>query len=398
MGVILDFYKSKPAGRHPTSWVNNDPRELQSYSGATLRQLHKDMEDEHTYVQRWFPLLKPSEAQPTTPFMQADEYAAFSNDPSCLHRLIDYTAVMLKFWGLELVSKSGQKPVVIMGPNFNERNSWLKNRDHNFHRVSRVIECLANMGLHDYAAAVYQGVTQAAQYKVQADARLPARAPNRLTQDGFTKAHTYWSYAKVAYLSQAPSTPRPVSSPSEVKRSHRVAPAEEGSFATTHHGGEVKVARFSTPGLSPARLFTPTVTPPIVPRSAHQERASAAIARAVQATYSEVITPPVAECGKLGTFKFAFRDHASAQAFFNRAKAFVSADDAVTYHAGSSYEKFPMGDHKYIVRFEFAPQALKYLQNELRCTDANALYGAIMGDQALATALNPSSIYRPGHM
>ena len=68
---------------------------------------------------------------------------------------------MLRFYGLERKTVSGKNVIRMNSNTFHERSkNWLRSRNHNFHRLSRIIRSLGELGLKDFAKALYHCLTR----------------------------------------------------------------------------------------------------------------------------------------------------------------------------------------------------------------------------------------------
>jgi len=131
--------------------------------GRTLKEIwaFDDVEKEsvHDYIQWLFPSAKASQFNPDAPVLEGAKgpdgkqslAEALRKDPKVISNLRQSFEIMLKFYGLryDQVNKT-----VIKNPNFDSRAKiWLSQGNHNFLRITRILQCLVNFGLKEEAKA-----------------------------------------------------------------------------------------------------------------------------------------------------------------------------------------------------------------------------------------------------
>ncbi|MBI3723517.1 hypothetical protein HY251_06130 [bacterium] len=126
-------------------------------SGRTLSEIlgwdDDLLEEAHDYIQWVFPTRKRSEFHPSAPVLGPASVAAFQEDAELRRRLLGAFARMLRFYGLDLRERDG-RPEVVHAESWEERReSWLSAGDHNLLRITRILDCLATLGLRDHARA-----------------------------------------------------------------------------------------------------------------------------------------------------------------------------------------------------------------------------------------------------
>ncbi len=131
---ILDFYQGKANNR-----------------GVHLEEIwrwdYKRLEDQHDYIQYLFPLFTKSAFNPSAPVSNSSVMTQFNQEKILRDKMLKSFQVMLHFYGLEL---DGQK--VKIGPNFAERKkNWIQPGNHNFLRITRILNSLCLHGLKSYA-------------------------------------------------------------------------------------------------------------------------------------------------------------------------------------------------------------------------------------------------------
>jgi hypothetical protein len=119
------------------------------------------LEEKHNYIQWLFPLNKPSEAVPGSPIISQQEVEQFRVDANLKSKLILSFQRMLKFYGFVLAYDSNDHPFVITAPNFDIcKSNWLIPLNHNFKRISRILESLTLLGLFDMALLFFAALTE----------------------------------------------------------------------------------------------------------------------------------------------------------------------------------------------------------------------------------------------
>jgi hypothetical protein len=119
------------------------------------------LEEKHNYIQWLFPLNKPSEAVPGSPIISEQEVEQFRVDANLKSKLILSFQRMLKFYGFTLAFDPDHHPMLVKGPNFEKRKpEWQTPQNHNFKRITRILESLTLLGLPDVAASFYSSLTE----------------------------------------------------------------------------------------------------------------------------------------------------------------------------------------------------------------------------------------------
>jgi hypothetical protein len=124
--------------------------------GRTLDEIlawdDQQLEDVHDYIQWLFPTAKASMFNSQAPLLTPGAVAAFGQQPELRTRLLSAFLRMLRFYGFELETRP--RPVVRRGPNWSERRGeWLTPGNHNLLRITRILDCLASLGLAEHARA-----------------------------------------------------------------------------------------------------------------------------------------------------------------------------------------------------------------------------------------------------
>ncbi|XP_048863693.1 opioid growth factor receptor-like protein 1 isoform X1 [Brienomyrus brachyistius] len=106
------------------------------------------LEHNHTYIQWLFPLREQGlnfYAQELT----QDEIKEFQNSREARRRFLQAYALMLDFFGVKLLDKSGS---VTRAPNWQERFQHLNESQHNYLRITRILKSLGELGFEAFKA------------------------------------------------------------------------------------------------------------------------------------------------------------------------------------------------------------------------------------------------------
>jgi hypothetical protein len=116
---------------------------------------HRRLEAVHDYIQWLFPLAERSAFNPGAPTLTPATIAGFRDDSTLQAHLRRSLALMLAFYGLELVD-DGAAVKVIRAAAFDRRSrEWLRPGDHNHLRLTRILTSLRLLGLEAHGAALY---------------------------------------------------------------------------------------------------------------------------------------------------------------------------------------------------------------------------------------------------
>ncbi len=136
-----------------SAWIDFLTREGQDDKGRTLWDIwnysFQKLEDTHDYIQRIFPTKTPSKADSTAPYLQGN--AQFTQDQldSIRKNMKLSFWLMLAFYGFAL----GEEGSIVKSDSFDKQRAWLSSRgQHNFARISRILESLMLFGLEEDAA------------------------------------------------------------------------------------------------------------------------------------------------------------------------------------------------------------------------------------------------------
>jgi len=98
----------------------------------------QELEFTHDYIQWLFPLPEHSAYAPNAPVLDDETLVEFRKNKKLLQSIKYCTQVMLRFYGVN--------------------NHWITNNNHNYLRISRIIRCLALVGLEELANDFYNSM------------------------------------------------------------------------------------------------------------------------------------------------------------------------------------------------------------------------------------------------
>ncbi len=142
MGIITDFY----AGRA----TDHRCRSLEDYWAFDSDSL----EANHDFIQWMFSTVRESGVGVPAPTLWAEDVREFRASPELRARLLRSLDLILAFYGLERVE--GQPaPEVRRSAAFGIRSRlWITDRNHNYLRLSRILDSTATLGLEDHSRAL----------------------------------------------------------------------------------------------------------------------------------------------------------------------------------------------------------------------------------------------------
>lgn len=137
---ILAFYQGR-------GW-NQEGIGIDQMLAATDEQLERS----HTFIQWMFPLPEKSKAVPESPVLTAEDRGQFLYDVGLQDNMVKCTMRMLKFYGLNINGAEG----IVKGANWEERSKeWIKPKNHNFLRLTRMIRSLKLCGMEHWAECLH---------------------------------------------------------------------------------------------------------------------------------------------------------------------------------------------------------------------------------------------------
>ncbi len=119
-----------------------------------LRQDDLWFELTHDFIQWLFPLAEVSRVTPDAPLLDSETIAAFQQDEVLQAHLQASVARMLRFWGLTF-DGVGVAPAANWA---DRRGEWFTENTHNSLRITRMLKCMALLGLKADARAIAAGL------------------------------------------------------------------------------------------------------------------------------------------------------------------------------------------------------------------------------------------------
>lgn len=111
------------------------------------------LECNHSYIQWWFPLNEKSNHNHKAPILTEKDICEIQKNEMIKESIIYSFDVMLNFYGLERKYETTQ---VRRKNNYKFiKRRWIRNGNHNFLRITRILKCLKICGLEDYARGFY---------------------------------------------------------------------------------------------------------------------------------------------------------------------------------------------------------------------------------------------------
>ena len=125
------------------------------HRGRTLDEIAarnpRQLEQTHDYIQWVFPTMTPSHFNPHAPVLDQADVDAGVRDQRVVGNLIRMAAIMGRFYGLERTSfRDGPQ----YDPIGNHPPWWMSTGNHNFLRITRILDSLRLFGLVDGAEAL----------------------------------------------------------------------------------------------------------------------------------------------------------------------------------------------------------------------------------------------------
>ena len=147
-GPLVEFYRNRAP----------------NHSGHMISEIRKwnieKLEIHHDYIQWLFPLRKRTEKIPGIPVLDNDQINVFQNDSVLKREIIKSLEIMLKFFGLMISREDGRIQVKRSHQWEKRKHHWLRPGNHNYWRISRILESLVILGLKDYSEAFFDELTE----------------------------------------------------------------------------------------------------------------------------------------------------------------------------------------------------------------------------------------------
>jgi hypothetical protein len=106
-------------------------------------------------------LKKASANVPGSPIISHKEIAAFKTEKDLKQGLMKSYKRMLAFYGFAISADSMKRPSIIKAHDFQERQKdWLSLNNHNYKRITRILESLSLLGQHEAADLFYRALKE----------------------------------------------------------------------------------------------------------------------------------------------------------------------------------------------------------------------------------------------
>ena len=144
MSEIVLFFKGQP-----------------NRSGLNLHDIHSftrtQLEERHDFIQWLFPTKQPSAFNPDVPSLTQSDINCFSRYRPCRKRLIANLELMLQFYGFRFNADAE----IEKATSFRYATSqWVTPHNHNFLRISRMLDSLMTLGCQQYAIHFYNALVE----------------------------------------------------------------------------------------------------------------------------------------------------------------------------------------------------------------------------------------------
>jgi hypothetical protein len=101
------------------------------------------VEATHTFIQWLFPLDVPSGNSFGAPILIKEDIQQFRTDPEIRTNLMKSFQMMLKYYGFAF---SNDNKSIVKASDFEARSGWIYPSNHNYLRISRILNCLMLLG------------------------------------------------------------------------------------------------------------------------------------------------------------------------------------------------------------------------------------------------------------
>ena len=129
------------------------------------------LEAVHDYIQWLFPTRERSRFNPMAPVLDPETIQAFRTDATLRAGLGASFRRMLQFYGFTLEEQEGSLQVTPSAEWATRKRVWLTPGNHNFLRITRILSCLATLGLGEHAEAFLHALN--AVYRDEAQRIIP---------------------------------------------------------------------------------------------------------------------------------------------------------------------------------------------------------------------------------
>jgi Opioid growth factor receptor (OGFr) conserved region len=121
----------------------------------------EELECAHDYIQWLFPLTQASAFNLDAPLVDESVIAKFAENQQLRQNLLKSVVVMLAFYGWEgIVDTTGELSIKTISCREKRQVEWICPCDHNYLRITRILQCLMTFGLQQSALAFYECLQQ----------------------------------------------------------------------------------------------------------------------------------------------------------------------------------------------------------------------------------------------
>jgi hypothetical protein len=142
---LLDFYRGQDV--HPLRYTIE---EMWTWDGRRVETLHN-------FIQWLFPLDVPSANSFKAPILTKEEIAEFKTDPELRRRLMESLRMMLRYYGFQFADDGS---AIEKAKDFETRSGWLYPENHNYLRISRILNCLVLLGFSGEARMFFEALRE----------------------------------------------------------------------------------------------------------------------------------------------------------------------------------------------------------------------------------------------
>ena len=127
------------------------------YIDDILAYKKMQFENKHHFIQWLFPIPTVSFYNMLAPTLSKNEAQELGKREEFRAKMQESFRFVCKCYGLEIVEESNN---VCVKPSPDFTGYWLTPNNHNHLRITRMLTCLTNVGLHDYAIALMKCLEQ----------------------------------------------------------------------------------------------------------------------------------------------------------------------------------------------------------------------------------------------
>ena len=122
---------------------------------------YQKLEYTHNYIQWLFPLKEKSRFNQNAPVLSDEVIEAFRTNEQLRIHLLQSFKVMLRFYGLQCDDRESADIEITKSNEYQERKiNWIEQGNHNFLRITRILNSLSILGLENYAQAFFKCLNQ----------------------------------------------------------------------------------------------------------------------------------------------------------------------------------------------------------------------------------------------